>query len=151
MVIVLWTVALTALLGFVALAVDMGNDVQTATNVQNAADAAAIAGASLLPASEAQAASVAQEVVAKYGFPDWTGCTGWPTGWDLALGNCIAFSPDHRTVWVEIPAQTVPSLFGNGGGLRVERQAYASVNSGQAALCYTAPTEVTVTTMPGEC
>ncbi len=47
-ILVLWTVALTAILGFVALRIDMGNDVQSATNIQNAADAAAIAGASQL-------------------------------------------------------------------------------------------------------
>ena len=47
-ILVLWTVALTAILGFVALAINMGNDVQSSTNIQNAVAWAAIAGASQL-------------------------------------------------------------------------------------------------------
>lgn len=146
-ILVLWTVALTAILGFVGLAIDMGNDVQSATNIQNAADAAALAGASQLP-DTGLAASEAQEVVAKYGITDWTGCTGMPSGWTAGLGNCIAFSPDGQTVWVEIPAQSIPSLFGSTGGALVERQAYASIGSGQADLCYTTTTTASV---PGVC
>lgn len=133
-ILVLWVVSLTAMLGFVALALDLGNDVQAATNIQNVADAAAIAGASQLP-DTGQATVVAQEVVAKYGITDWTGCTGAPTGFNPRQGNCIAFSSDQQTVWVEIPAQSVPSLFGFGGGGTVERYAYASITSGSAALC----------------
>jgi uncharacterized membrane protein len=146
-ILIFWTVALTAILGFVALAIDMGNDVQSATNIQNAADAAATAGASqlantALTSSEAQvqAALVVERVVA--GYPDitanWDSCTP-PTAGDFVEGSpglpCIEFDQSTQTIWVEISAQNVPSLFGDIGGASVEREAYASVSSGQAALC----------------
>ena len=62
---------------------------------------------------------------------------------------CIAFDSSGQTIWVEISAQNVPSLFGNIGGTTIEREAYASVSSGQAALCSGVTT--TATTIPGEC
>jgi len=157
-ILVLWTVALTAILGFVALAIDLGNDVQAATNIQNAADAAAIAGASQLPDNGA-AGSEAEEVVASYisGITagDWASCTPTPpppTDFVAAPSTpCIAFGP-NQTILVEIPAQSVPSLFDSGGGATVQRQAYASVKLGQAGLCYIATTTVpNVITLPGEC
>jgi hypothetical protein len=162
-ILVIWTVALTAILGFVALAIDMGNDVQSATNIQNAADAAATAGASqlantALTSSEAQqqAALVVEWVVGRYpGLAanwDSSSCTP-PTTGDFEEGSpglpCIEFDPSGQTIWVEISAQNVPSLFGNIGGATVEREAYASVSSGQAALCYGAT--AAATTLPGEC
>jgi uncharacterized membrane protein len=157
-ILVLWVVALTAIFGFVALAIDLGNDVQAATNIQNAADAAAIAGASQLPDNGA-AGSEAEEVVASYigaiTAGDWASCTPTPpppTDFVAAPSTpCIAFGP-NQTILVEIPAQSIPSLFGSSGGAAVERQAYASVKSGQAGLCYIATTTVPiVTTLPGEC
>lgn len=162
-ILVLWTVALTAILGFVALAIDMGNDVQSATNIQNAADAAATAGASqlantALTSSDAQdqAALVVEGVVDRYPgiTANWNSpnCTP-PTAGDFEEGApglpCIEFDQSGQTIWVEIAAQNVPSLFGSIGGATVERYAYASVGSGQAALCYGATT--TATTLPGEC
>jgi len=120
-ILVLWTVALTGILAFVALAVDFGNGVERSTNIQNAADAAALAGASQLPASEAQATSLAQEVVANYGITtgDWASCTP-PTAEGFTAASvavtCIAFNKAATTIWVELPAQSVPSLFGTREG-----------------------------------
>ena len=90
--------------------------------------------------------------MAKYGITNWTACTGGPSGWHRSAGNCIAFSPDQQTVWVEVPAQSIPSLFGTSGGAAVEREAYALANSGQGELCYVETTPApTSTTIPGEC
>jgi uncharacterized membrane protein len=163
-ILVLWVVALTAILAFVGLAIDMGNNVQSATNIQDAADAAAIAGATqlyntALPSFQAQeqaATSLVEGIAAKYGITakwDDASCT-LPTTGDFVeapspIGvTCIAFDQTGQTIWVEIAAQDVPSLFGSTGGSTMEREAYASASSGQAELCYTGtPTPPT----PGEC
>jgi uncharacterized membrane protein len=163
-ILVLWAVALTAILAFVGLAIDMGNDVQSATNIQNATDAAAIAGAAqlantALPSLQAQeqaATALVVGIVAKYGITakwDDPSCAP-PTTGDFVEASppigvaCIAFDQTGQTIWVEIAAQDVPSLFGNTGGATMEREAYASASSGQAELCYTGtPTPTT----PGEC
>jgi len=159
-ILVFWAVSLTAMLGFVALTLDMGNDVQATTNIQNAADAAALAGASQLP-NTGSAASEAQEVVESYisNIPatDWASCNP-PTssGFDAASTTltCVAFNQSNTAIWVEIPSQSTASFFGFGAAGSFERDAYASIDSGQAGLCYTATTAApaaTTTTIPGEC
>ncbi|GEM_PF-2091245 len=50
-VLVLWVLSLTALVGFLALTVNLGNFAQQSENVQDAADAAALSGATLLAPS----------------------------------------------------------------------------------------------------
>src|SRR5665213_1006078 len=47
-VLVIFAISFTALLGFAALAIDLGNTAQSHLNTQNAADAAALAGMTVL-------------------------------------------------------------------------------------------------------
>jgi hypothetical protein len=47
-ILVLWTFALTAMIGLLAVVIVMGNKTQTATNAQNAADNVAVAAAAQL-------------------------------------------------------------------------------------------------------
>jgi Flp pilus assembly protein TadG len=56
---ILFTLAMTVLLGFVAMTVDVGQYMYSRTQMQNAADSAALAGAAELPASPANAISEA--------------------------------------------------------------------------------------------
>ena len=61
---------LIVLIGFAALAVDIGHGYQVAQKAQNTADAAALAGTVYLPTDVAGAYSAAQVVAASNGFPN---------------------------------------------------------------------------------
>jgi uncharacterized membrane protein len=168
-ILVLWTLGLTALAGFLALVLDWGNGVQTATNVQSAADVAAVAAVG--PASFGGYAAATSEVLSvalKYGYcsggttcsggdfdVDWNSCNNdVPSGFMPEPGsNCVAFSSDtagNTVIWVEIPVQ-VASLFGSIGGGGITRYAYAvSITPtddqfpSDSELCYMTPS-------PGNC
>jgi hypothetical protein len=95
-VLVIWAVALTALVGFLALAVNLGNLVQSGQNVQNAADAAAVSGATILGATWPQAG------------PSLTSTISIPTHdngkpqyhCDVQLTECSGGGPDPY-VWLD--------------------------------------------------
>ncbi len=109
-ILIIWAVALTALAGFLALAVDAGNLVQNNTNFQNGADAAALSAAADIRAdtgtdavslsnAERAATTDAENVGNGYitnggGTPgNWTTCTG-PAGFtpiNPSRDNCVAF------------------------------------------------------------
>ena len=79
-ILVLWVVALTALLLFVALAVDLGNLGQTVRLSQNSVDSAALLGAQELGLGDAPATMVSDvetQFSQNYGGVswDWTACT----------------------------------------------------------------------------
>lgn len=96
----LWVASLTLLAALLALALDAGNLVQSGTNFQNAADAAAISAAtatrqSSTLAQATTAATTAAEQVAQqaYGITgNWGTCTP-PTGFtpNDPGDNCVAF------------------------------------------------------------
>lgn len=67
---IMTAVLMAALLGCAALAVDMGSFFLTKSNMQNAADAAALAGASELPDDPAKAKAVAQSYLSLNGIAD---------------------------------------------------------------------------------
>lgn len=60
---------LMVLVGFAALAIDIGHGYLVAQRAQNAADAAALAGTVYLPADPTTAYSTVQSVAAANGFP----------------------------------------------------------------------------------
>lgn len=123
-ILVLWTAGLTAIAGFLALAIDYGYGVQASSNIQTAANAAALAAASVLAGDTPQAgcggpailvstpsqeASEEAESIAMYCYGitgDWTKCgsngypglpTGFPpTGFAPVDGsNCIESATDY--------------------------------------------------------
>lgn len=154
-VLVLWTVALTALLGFVAMALDLGNLVQSGTNVQDAADAAALAGAMGTKQQDWSPGALltnVQDVVDSYLANDtlqWglQSCSSEVTSADVPTGSsqwtpvpstdCVYYDSDLGVVWVGVPPVNVPSLFGSLGGGTLERYSFAfySASAGEAKLC----------------
>ncbi len=65
---IIFALGVAALMGFVALAIDVGLVFESRRSAQNAADAAALAGASALPANGASAVSLAQDWAQRNGF-----------------------------------------------------------------------------------
>ena len=159
-VLVIFAISFTALLGFAALAVDLGNIAQSHLNTQNAADAAALAGVTTL-ANANSGNLVASAIESVKGVADtyipipnnsWNapsnGCIP-AAGFFAADGEttCIAFYPNPNeprakptAIWVEIPGQALPSLLGNAGSVSVT--AYAEANFSDATppkLCWGVP------------
>ncbi len=148
-VLVIFAISFSALLGFAALAVDLGNTAQSHLNTQNAADAAALAGVTALHnGADVNSAIKSVEDVAKIYIPDisWNapsnGCSR-PAPFEASdATNCIAFYPknDPTAIWVEIPGQALPSLLGNAGTVSVTAYAEATIRSPTSAkLCWGAP------------
>jgi len=159
-ILVLWTIGLTAIAGLLALAIDYGYGVQGSSNIQNAANASALAAASVLWGDSPQAAcgdpgsvstpSDEAEDIAVYCYGltdgDWTDCTGAVAGYSAPPPNfspypgspinCVAFDFTTDVVWVDVPPQSIPSLFLSNGGATVSRVAYAVTIGGQPELCY---------------
>ena len=76
-VLVLWTLALTAIVGFLALTVDLGWRVQSDTNAQNAADTAALAALAVVSQGGTAVTTEAISVANHYGYGvdlDWNKC-----------------------------------------------------------------------------
>ena len=117
---ILFVFAAAVLFGFVAMAVDVGMILHERRVLQNAADAAALAGALELPDSAALAGDQAQE---------WAESNGI----DLASGDelDITVSPDRTSVTVEVRRET-SFIFGRVLGLvstEVHADATARVGS----------------------
>lgn len=129
-ILVIWAVALSALLAFVSGAILLGNLEQNATNFQNAADSGALAAASavgsggLTTASEQAAGEVAQGVASStYGVTNanWDSCQT-PAGFLPASADddCVAFSQDSLASTEVVQAGpsislTVPNVAPAGG------------------------------------
>ena len=148
-VLVIFAISFTALLGFAALAVDLGNTAQSHLNTQNAADAAALAGViALHNGADVTSAIKDVEGVANTYIPipdiSWNtpsnGCNRPTSFFASAETTCIAFWPknDPTTIWVEIPGQALPSLLGSAGSVSVTAYAEATFSS-TAKLCWGAP------------
>ncbi len=102
---VLFVLALGVLLGFVAMSIDVGLILHERRSLQNAADAAALAGAIELPESQTLAGSKAQE---------WAESNGI----DLGAGDEITITVDPVTNAVEVEVRREASfIFGRALGL----------------------------------
>ena len=168
-ILVFWAISLSALVGCVALALGLGDVAQKATNLQDAADSAALAAATALGASPScvdgrscvdAAESAAEQVVATYGVDLGSCDAAAPTGtrWELEAGGCLAFYFPHpqqardpndflgapTVVWVSTPPESANSILG-GALPAVSRSAVASYVDGSdgtaagARLCTLTP------------
>lgn len=136
-ILVFWAISLSALVGCVALALGLGDVAQKATNLQDAADSAALAAATALGASPScvdgpscvgAAESAAEQVVATYGVGLGSCDAAPPTGkrWVPEAGGCLAFYFPHpeqardpndflgspTVVWVSTPPESATSILG---------------------------------------
>lgn len=147
-IIVLWAVALTAIMGLVAMSIDLGNIGQTKQHTQNAADAAALAGVVDLAGSGGEIAAVSDAetyLLDNYSLrsPDWNSCGALPSGVTTYPGaDCFGFfttggSPSPNAMAVQMPPQSVSATFGKADGFNgavVTSTAYASVQSAQSSF-----------------
>ncbi len=102
---ILFVLALGVLLGFVAMSVDVGLILHERRSLQNAADAAALAGAIELPESQTLAGSKAQEWAENNGI-------------DLGAGDEITITVDPVTNAVDVEVTREASfIFGRALGL----------------------------------
>jgi len=99
---VLVGIMIAAIMGFVGLALDVGNLMVTKTEMQNAVDAAACAGALQLP-DQSKANAEANTILQSNGFPSATVTPTYPTNATWSGNSVPAISI--------IFTQTVPTLF----------------------------------------
>lgn len=148
-ILVFWALSLTAVAGCLALAIDLGNLTQSSTNVQNAADAAAVSGAQILNAdlkweplgnAASQAANDVEVLVNTYGVnANWSSCSGaGPPGFSVAEGGetCIQYDvsssdPSDPTAedvifWVRVVTPAGPSFIVSDGVTSLRKTAWAS-------------------------
>ena len=146
-IIIVFTLVITALLVIGALTIDIGNASQQRRQAQNAADAAALAGAQDLSSggTSATAVQAIKNYTAKnFGSVSWAGCTdpSLPTGWVQpdAGESCISFDlavPLTTKVRVVVPVRHVGSIFGGVSGrasLDVSAHAVANVASAGSVI-----------------
>jgi len=145
-VLVIFAISFTVLLGFAALAVDLGNIAQSHLNTQNAADAAALAGVTALQNGAVVTSAITPvEAVAQTYFVasiSWNACSQPPLGFKASESPCIAFYPDLNeptAIWVDIPGKRLPSLLGDAGSVSVTAYAEATVTSTSPRLCWGDP------------
>jgi Flp pilus assembly protein TadG len=146
-ILVIFAISFSALLGFAALAVDLGNTAQSHLNTQNAADAAALAGVTALANGNDQTHAIAyvKSVATTYiANISWNACSPPPAPFDAVndTTTCIALytNENDTVIRVEIPGQALPSLIGNSGSVSVT--AYAEANFSPTSppkLCWGAP------------
>jgi hypothetical protein len=121
-ILVFWLLTLTALFGFMALAINLGNLLQSTDNVQNAADSGAVSGASSLAAA-LQSPSPFYTTVSPAGFDcrvngtQLTGCIGGadPYRWLLPQGGGAAYiyenlGPENAGWWQIVPESQAGDL-----------------------------------------
>lgn len=148
-VLVIFAISFTALLGFAALAVDLGNTAQSHLNTQNAADAAALAGMTVLNTGPvpgvASAITSVKDVAHTYiANISWNACSPPAPFVPAVADGCIAFYYQNNlptAIWVDIPGQALPSLLGDAGSVSVTANAEATFNSTtkSANLCWGVP------------
>ncbi len=149
-VLVIFAISFSALLGFAALAVDLGNTAQSHLNTQNAADAAALAGVTALHnGADVMSAIKSVEGVAKTYIPDisWNapsnGCSR-PAPFEACdATNCIAFYPNAMTPprsGSRYPDRRYPRSSATPVSVSVTAYAEATIRSTTSAkLCWGAP------------
>jgi Flp pilus assembly protein TadG len=110
---VIFVVVLTVLLAFAALAIDLGFGREKKRQVQNSADAAALAAAQQLP-DVAAADQDAQDLTRTDlggAASNWSTCTDAAALAKNAGHACISFDPSYTQVRVHEPTFTVPTFF----------------------------------------
>jgi Flp pilus assembly protein TadG len=119
---VIFAIVLVVMLGIGGLVVDIGFASQKARQIQNSADAAALAAAQSLP-STTNAISTAQ-TYAQSNLPggsfNWSGCTDStrPSGWTyVATSPCVSFDPSFTYVRVRMPDQSYNTMFARALGI----------------------------------
>jgi len=130
-VLVMFTIVLTVLVAFSALAIDLGYAREKKRQVQNAADAAALAAAQSLP-STAGADSTAQTTVGQNltgVTPNWSTCTDTQKLTNIASSACISYDTSYTQVRVRVPTLTVPTFFGKAIGFNHITESAAAVAS----------------------
>jgi Flp pilus assembly protein TadG len=131
-VLVAFSILLVVMMGVAALVVDVGYVTQKKRQIQNAVDAAALAGAQDLP-NKTQAIATVKSYLTK-DLPDgtftWSTCTdtGKPTGWSSVSGqtDCISFDPSFTQIRVKVPQQSYKTSFARVLGV-------SSLSTGAAA------------------
>jgi hypothetical protein len=117
-VLVMFTIVLTVLVAFSALAIDLGYAREKKRQVQNAADAAALAAAQTLP-NASSADSTAQSVTGQNldGVTwNWSTCTDSQALVNNAGHACISFDTSYTQVRVRVPTITMPTFFARAIG-----------------------------------
>ncbi|HEU5300633.1 MAG TPA: pilus assembly protein TadG-related protein [Acidimicrobiia bacterium] len=113
-VLVLTVLAMTVMLGFAALVVDIGYTRMKSRQIQNSADAAALGAAQDLPVANAAvetAKSLAVTNLPDGAFP-WSTCTDTNKLPATTSTQCISFDSSYTNVRVHIPEQSYPTFFG---------------------------------------
>ena len=121
-VLVTAVILLTLLLGISALVIDLGYGMQKRRQIQNTADAAALAAAQDLPLTVSSATTARS--FSTTNLPDgsfgWSGCTDSKK---LAIASsgtqCISFDQSFTQVRVKVPEQTYNTFFGKVLGIDV--------------------------------
>lgn len=126
-VLILFALLLFALLLITALVVDLGAVYGHRRQDQNAADAAALAGAQELPDINAAVTAIKQyaneSLDGAFTSADWNRCTDDPGALAvLAPGhNCISFNPSRTRVRVRLPDQEYETFFASVAGIETIR------------------------------
>jgi hypothetical protein len=110
---------LTVLVAFSALALDLGFGREKKRQVQNAADAAALAAAQALP-SASSADSTAQTVTGQNidkATWNWSTCTDSQALVNTAGHACISFDTSYTQARVRVPNITLPTFFAKAIGV----------------------------------
>lgn len=115
---VLFVLALTVLLGFAALTIDVGNLFHDRAKLQNAADAASLAGAGVLPQGSAAAITEARNYAQKNGYVD--GQNGY------TVGITTPYNGDPFKIEVKISGPT-PAAFATVLGINFLSASHRSV------------------------
>lgn len=110
---------LTAFIGFAAFSVDTGRIYMTKSNLQNAADAAALAGAQELPDNPAEAINAANQYLSNNGITDETV--------EVTIGA------DNKSITVNVERNVPMSLAAVVGFSNCDVKADTTVNLGVAA------------------
>ncbi len=104
-VVLLFALSIVVLLGVGAFVIDLGNARQSATQVQNASDAAVLAGAQDLPAngSNQTMASVARTIAASYGAATFNGAPTSSSGCSSVGPDTACFAVGPATIEITSP------------------------------------------------
>ncbi len=161
--------ALTALLGFIALAIDAGNLVENRTNFQDAADAAALSAATVIRESpsaatpaqdEMMATTAAESIAGGYGVTGNWGTCITPGGFlsDDRADSCVAFDQYNlaaTAVGTATPALTVSAPSTGTAGVLIANTDITATLSGGSNLQGTGTVTFTVfgpqTSAPSSC
>jgi len=160
MALILVALTIAALLVLAGLVLDIGNAKQDRRQAQNAADAAALAGAQAIASGTTTASTlvslIKRYVANNYGTVTWAGCSD-PSALAVtpdsgASDTCISWDkapPATTTVRVVLPARIEPRFFGPSsitvGAHAVAMVAASGAGTAPCALCLLNTTGTTLT------